>query len=65
MLKIEVEQEWDWRWIAEVTALSGALADGPTGAEARARAAALACHVIAYGMEHGESVWDAMPHRAR
>jgi predicted RNase H-like HicB family nuclease len=65
MLKIEVEQEEDGQWIAEVTARSGALADGPTEAEARAPAAALACRVIAYGMENGESVWDAMPHRDR
>jgi predicted RNase H-like HicB family nuclease len=56
MLKIEVEQEEDGRWIAEVTALAGALAYGATGAEARSRAAALACRMIADLIEHGEPV---------
>lgn len=56
MLKIEVEREDDGRWIAEVTALSGALAYGATEAEARSRAAALACRIIADRIEHGEPV---------
>ncbi len=47
MLTIETEQEADGRWIAEVPAVPGALAYGATGAEARSRAAALACRVIA------------------
>ena len=56
MLKIEIEQEEDGRWLAEVTALSGALAYGATEAEARSRAAALACRIIADLIEHGEAV---------
>ncbi len=60
MLKIEVEKEEDGRWIAEVTALSGALAYGETEAEARSRAAALACRLIADLIEHGEPVPEAV-----
>ncbi len=56
MLTIEVELEDDGRWIAEVTALPGALAYGATEAEARARAATLAYRVIADRIEHGEPV---------
>lgn len=56
MLTIETEQEDDGRWIAEVTALPGAMAYGATKEEARSRAAALACRVIADRMEHGEPV---------
>jgi predicted RNase H-like HicB family nuclease len=59
MLTIEVEQEADGRWIAEVTALPGVLAYGATEAEARARAATLACRVIADLIEHGEPIPDA------
>jgi predicted RNase H-like HicB family nuclease len=58
MLTIEVEQEEDGRWIAEVTALPGALAYGATKAAARARAAALACRVIADLIEHGDPIPD-------
>jgi predicted RNase H-like HicB family nuclease len=60
MLTIEIEQEDDGRWIAEVTALPGVLAYGATEAEARARAAALACRVIADLIEHGEPVPEAV-----
>ena len=56
MLTIEVEQEEDGRWIAEVTAVAGAMSYGTTEAEARSRAAALACRVIADLIEHGEPV---------
>ena len=60
MLTIEVEREDDGRWIAEVTALPGSMAYGATEAEARSRASALACRVIADLIEHGEPV----PHEA-
>ena len=59
MLTIEVELEADGRWIAEVTALPGVLAYGATEAEARSRAAALACRVIADLIEHDEPVPEA------
>ena len=58
MLTIEVEQEEDRRWIAEVTALPGVLAYGATEAEARTRAAALALRVIADLIEHGDPIPD-------
>lgn len=56
MLKIDVEQEVDGRWIAEVTAVPGAMAYGDTAEQARARAAALACRAIADMIEHGEPI---------
>jgi predicted RNase H-like HicB family nuclease len=56
MLRIEIEQEDDGRWIGEVTALPGVLAYGATEAEARSKAAALALRVIADRIEHGEPV---------
>jgi len=56
VLKIEVDREDDGRWIAEVTALPGALAYGKTEAEARANVTALAFRVIADRIENGEPV---------
>ena len=61
MLKIEVEQEEDGRWIVEAPALPGTLAYGATEAEARWRAAALAWRIIADLIEHG----DPVPNDAR
>jgi predicted RNase H-like HicB family nuclease len=55
---IEVDQEDDGRWIAEVAMLPGVLAYGATEAEARARAIALAFRVVADRIEHGETVPD-------
>ena len=52
--KIEVEQELDGRWIAEVGDLPGVLAYGSTAAEAKARVQALALRVVADRLEHGE-----------
>jgi predicted RNase H-like HicB family nuclease len=56
MLKIEIEQEDDGRWIGEVPELPGVLAYGTTEAEARAKTTALALRVIADRIEHGEPV---------
>jgi predicted RNase H-like HicB family nuclease len=53
---IEVEREEDGRWIAEVPALSGVMVYGKTRAVAVARAKALALRVLAYRLEHGETV---------
>jgi predicted RNase H-like HicB family nuclease len=53
-LTIEVEQEEDGRWLAEVCELPGVLAYGPTQSEAIARVQALALRVIADRIEHGE-----------
>lgn len=44
---IEVEQEEDGRWLAEVLELPGVLAYGSTQQEAEARAQALGLRVVA------------------
>jgi predicted RNase H-like HicB family nuclease len=51
---IELEQETDGRWIAEVSDLPGVAAYGSTAAEAKARVQALALRVVADRLEHGE-----------
>ena len=53
--KIELEQETDGRWIAEVLELPGVLAYGQTPEEAKARVQALALRVVADRLEHGEA----------
>jgi predicted RNase H-like HicB family nuclease len=55
-LQIEIAREEDGRWFGEVPALPGVLAYGQTQTEARIKTAALALHVIAERIEHGESV---------
>ena len=57
-LTVEVEQEVDGRWLAEVPELPGVLAYGPTRPEAIARTQALALRVIADRLDHGEPVPD-------
>ncbi|MFQ5955837.1 MAG: type II toxin-antitoxin system HicB family antitoxin [Kiloniellales bacterium] len=56
MLRIEIEQEDDGRWIAEIPALPGVMAYGATRNEARAKVEALALRTLADRLEHGESV---------
>jgi predicted RNase H-like HicB family nuclease len=56
LLKIELEQEEDGRWIGEVPDLSGVLTYGKTRQEAMAAVQALALHVLADRLEHGEAV---------
>jgi predicted RNase H-like HicB family nuclease len=53
--KVELEQEKDGRWIAEVPQLPGVLAYGTSQAEARAKVQALALRVVADRLEHGEA----------
>lgn len=53
--KVEVEQEDDGRWIAEVVELPGVLAYGRTPQEAKAKVQALALRVVADRLEHGEA----------
>jgi predicted RNase H-like HicB family nuclease len=55
-LTIEVEQEEDGRWLAEVPELPGVLCYGQSRQEAVGRAQALALRVIADRLDHGESV---------
>lgn len=54
-LQLEIEQEADGRWIAEVPQLPGVLAYGATADEAMAKAEVLALRVIAEQLEHGEA----------
>ena len=53
-LKIEIEQEEDGRFIAEVIDFPGVLAYGNTRQEAVAKVQALALRVLADKLEHGE-----------
>jgi predicted RNase H-like HicB family nuclease len=55
-LTIEVEQEEDGRWLAEVPSLPGVMAYGQTQTDAFARVQALALRVLADRLEHGEAV---------
>jgi predicted RNase H-like HicB family nuclease len=52
---VELEQEADGRWLAEVVELSGVLAYGKDAEEAMLRVQALALRVIADRIEHGEA----------
>lgn len=55
-LNIEIDQEEDGRWIAEVPDLPGVLVYGGTRKNAIEKAQALALRVIADRLEHGEPV---------
>ena len=52
---VEVEQETDGRWLAEVPELPGVLAYGVTVDEAIVRAETLALRVMADRLEQGEA----------
>jgi predicted RNase H-like HicB family nuclease len=52
---IEVEQEADGRWLAEVPELPGVLAYGTTMNQAQSKAEALALRVLAERLESQES----------
>ena len=54
--EIELQQETDGRWIAEVPALPGVLTYGVTRTDAVAKIQALALRVLAERLEHGEAV---------
>jgi len=60
-MKIEIEQEEDGRWIAEIPNLSGVMAYGNSREEAIANVESLALRVIADRLEHGEDVPDLSP----
>jgi len=51
---VELDQEEDGRWIAEVVRIPGALAYGRTQDEALVKVEALALRVIADRLEYGE-----------
>jgi predicted RNase H-like HicB family nuclease len=59
-MRIEVEQETDGRWIAEIADLSGVMAYGTTRDEAIRKAKALALRVMADRLEHGEQIPELM-----
>lgn len=52
---LEIEQETDGRWIAEVPEIPGVLVYGATTDEAIAKAQALALRVLVERIEHGEN----------
>lgn len=52
---VEVEQETDGRWIAEIPQIPGAMSYGTSRDEAVARAEALGLRVLAERIEQGES----------
>ena len=56
MYAVEVEQEADGRWIAEVPDLPGVLAYGESRQEAVRKAQVLSLHVLADRLEHGEEL---------
>jgi len=60
-LTLEVEQEADGRFLAEVTDLPGVLAYGATEGEAVARVQALALRVLADRIENGEPTPSLLP----
>ena len=58
VLTIEIDQEEDGRWIAEVVEIAGALAYGASSDEAKAKAQAIALRALADQLEHGEATSD-------
>lgn len=58
--KIELENEEDGRWIAEVLDLAGVLAYGETREEAIARVQAIALRVLADKLEYRETTSELM-----
>lgn len=58
VLTIELDQEDDGRWIAEIIDIPGTMAYGATSAEAKAKAQAIALRVQADRLEHGETTSD-------
>jgi len=58
--KLELEQEDDGRWIADIPELPGVLVYGKSKEEARAKVQALALRVLADRLEHGESDADLL-----
>jgi predicted RNase H-like HicB family nuclease len=57
---VEIEQEDDGRWIAEVPELPGTLTYGQTSEEAKAKVQALALRVVADRLDHGEAGPDLL-----
>jgi predicted RNase H-like HicB family nuclease len=58
--RIDIAQEDDGRWIAEIADLPGVLVYGRTREEAIAKVQALALRVIADRLDHGEAAPDLL-----
>lgn len=58
--RIELEQEHDGRWIAEVPELPGVMVYGQTRGEAISRVQALALRVLADRLEHQQAVVERL-----
>ena len=56
MLRIELAQEDDGRWMAEIPDLAGVMAYGATPEEVKAKVEALALRTLADRLDHGETV---------
>jgi predicted RNase H-like HicB family nuclease len=54
-LRLEIEQESEGRWIAEVPQLPGVMAYGATADEAMSKTEVLALRVLAEQLEHGKA----------
>ncbi len=52
---VELEEEVDGRWIAEILELPGVMVYGDTRDEAEEKAKAMTLHVLADKIEHGET----------
>lgn len=61
-LRVELEEEVDGRWIAEVEDLPGVLAYSSTREAALKAAQALALRVLADRIEHGEEIPEIAKH---
>ena len=55
-MRIEIEQEADGRWIAEVPELPGVMAYGTSRPDAVSKVEALALRVIADRIDNGEAI---------
>lgn len=58
--KVELDQEEDGRWIAEITELPGVMVYGESPDDAKAKVQALALRVVADRLEHGEAGPDLL-----
>lgn len=55
-MRVDLEQENDGRWIAEIETLPGALVYGATREEATRKVEALALRILAERLDNGEDV---------
>ena len=55
-MTIEIEQEEDGRWIAEIPDLPGVMVYGKTRKQAISSVEALALRILADRLEHGEEI---------